>query len=74
MMFKIPINIFLLETLEKKGALIDTELYEILKENYEDLSFNELNQNLMRLEILGRVRVSSLAGRKRRVMLLKQKK
>lgn len=57
------------EFLESKGALTDDELLGLLREVYNDVGFGELNKVLMRLEIEGRIRVSSLVRGKRRVEL-----
>ena len=62
----------IIEFLEKKGALTDSELYNLLKENYEDLSFKELNQTLMRMEVEGKIYVSSFTRGKKRIELTKR--
>ncbi|MDH5481617.1 MAG: hypothetical protein OEY22_01870 [Candidatus Bathyarchaeota archaeon] len=60
----------LLEILGKKGAMTDVELFDALNEEYEDLGFKDFNELLMRLEIGGKVRVTSMARGKRRVELV----
>jgi hypothetical protein len=60
-----------METLSKKGAITDIELYKLIKEIRGDLCFSILNKELLRLEIKGLVRVSSLTKAKRRVELRK---
>jgi DNA topoisomerase VI subunit B len=62
-----PAYFFLLETLQKKGALTDSELFETLKEEFQDLGFKDFNELLMRLEIGGKIRVTSMSRGKRRV-------
>jgi len=62
-----------MEVLEKKGAMTDSELFDLLREVHEDLGFGVLNQTLMRLEVEGKVMVSSLTKGKRRVELVKRK-
>ena len=57
------------EFLESKGALTDDELFGLVREVYEDVGFGELNRVLLRLEIEGKIRVSSMARGKRRVEL-----
>ena len=62
-----PAYFVLLDLLKKKGALPDTELFEALTDEFEDLGFKDFNALLMRLEIAGKVRVTSMFRNKRRV-------
>lgn len=62
-----PAYFVLLDLLKKKGALPDTELFEALTDEFEDLGFKDFNALLMKLEIAGKVRVTSMARNKRRV-------
>ena len=64
-----PLDTAVLEILERKGPLTDIELYDLLKENYEDIGFGSLNKTLMKMEIAGKVYVSTLTRGKRRVEL-----
>lgn len=68
-----PLYTTIVEILEKKGPLTDVELYDLLKENYGDVGFGDVNKTLMIMEIEGRVYVSSLTRGKRRVELVKSK-
>ncbi len=63
----------IIELLESKGPMTDMELFSILKENQEDVGFRTLNQTLMKMEIEGKIHVSSLTRGKRRVELVKQR-
>lgn len=54
--------------------MTDVELYDLLKERYEDIGFGNLNQTLMGMEIEGKVHVSTLTRGKRRVELVEGKK
>lgn len=69
-----PLYIAILEILEKKGSIVDVELLEMLKSTsgYKDISFNELNKALMKMEIAGLILVSSLTKGKRLVQLVKR--
>lgn len=67
-----PLHIAIIEILEKKGSLTDAELLEALKTIYKDLSINELNKTLMRMEISGLISVSSLTKGRRLVHLIKK--
>jgi Fe2+ or Zn2+ uptake regulation protein len=62
-------NLAVVETLQKKGAMTDIELLSEMKESYGDLSFRELNRTLLKLEVEGVIRVSRLMKGKRRVEL-----
>lgn len=60
----------LLEALKKKGAMTDTELFEYLSEEFKDLGFRDFNEMLLRLEIAGKIRTTSLVREKKRVELI----
>ena len=68
-----PLDLTIVETLGKKGAMTDEELFDLLKESHEDLGFGMLNRTLMKLEVEGKVYVSALTKGKRRVELVKRK-
>jgi len=68
-----PLYTAIVEILERKGPLTDVELYDLLKESYEDIGFGNLNKTLMKMEIEGKVYVSALTRGKRRVELIKGK-
>jgi hypothetical protein len=64
-----PAHFTLLEVLQKKGAMSDTDLFEMLTEEHEDLGFKDFNELLMRLEVSGKIRIASSARGKRRIEL-----
>jgi len=64
-----PAYHLLLEVLAKKGSMADTELFEVLNEEFEDLGFKDFNELLMRLEVTGKIRTASMARGKRRIEL-----
>lgn len=66
-------DVKVVEFLESKGALTDDQLFGLLRDSYEDVGFGELNKVLLRLEIEGRIRVSSSVKGKRRVELREKK-
>jgi len=68
-----PLYVTIVEILEKRGPLTDVELYDLLKEDHEDIGFGTLNQTLMRMEIEGKIYVSTLTKGKRRIELVKGK-
>ncbi|OLD05976.1 MAG: hypothetical protein AUJ07_00010 [Crenarchaeota archaeon 13_1_40CM_3_53_5] len=67
-----PIELAIVEVLEKKGALTDLDLQKELKGSYGEVSFREVNSNLMKLEIIGVLRVSRLMKGKRQVELIEK--
>jgi len=68
-----PLYTTIVETLEKKGPLTDVELYDLIKEPHGEAGFGDLNKTLMRLEIQGKVYVSTFTKGKRRVELIAAK-
>jgi len=65
-----PAHSYLLEVLNKKGDMTDDDLFELFKDEYEDLGFKDFNQLLLNLEVSGKIRTSSMARGKRRVELV----
>ncbi len=65
-----PAYFVLLEVLKKKGATTDADLFESLREEFEDLGFKDFNELLMRLEVSGKIRMTSMVRGKRRVELI----
>ncbi len=61
-----------LETLSKKGDMTDDDLFAALKEEFEDLGYKDFNDLLMRLEVAGKIRTSTMARGKRRIELIQQ--
>ena len=51
--------------------MADVELFEVMSEEYKDLGFKDFNELLMRLEIGGKIRTTSMARGKRRIELIK---
>ncbi len=68
-----PLDLTIVETLEKKGPMTDVDLLDLLKETYSDLGFGMLNQTLLKMEVAGKVYVSSLTKGKRRVELTRRR-
>jgi hypothetical protein len=62
-------SLAIVEILEKKGSMSDVDLEKEVKSNFGELSFRELNRELMKLEMAGMVWVSRLAKGKRLVEL-----
>jgi len=69
-----PVEGFILETLIKKDAVTDVDLFDIVSEEFDDLGFADMNRCLMSLELEGKIYVSSLTKGKRRVELVKVKR
>jgi DNA-binding PadR family transcriptional regulator len=62
-------SLSILDVLEKKGSMSDVDLQKELKSNFGEVSFRELNRELMKLELAGVLRVSRLTKGKRLVEL-----
>jgi len=62
-----PVHHVMLEILEKKGAMTDVDLFDELKEEFKDIGFEDFNEVLMRLEIGGKIRTTSMSRGKRRI-------
>ncbi|MGD8565180.1 MAG: hypothetical protein PVF96_02400 [Candidatus Bathyarchaeota archaeon] len=62
-----PANQFIMEILEKKGAMTDTDLLDIVTEEFKDLGYKDFNKILMSLEIGGKIHTTSLTRGKRRI-------
>jgi len=67
-----PVELSVVEVLEKKGALSDVELLKELKANFGEISFREMNTTLMKMELGGVVWVTRLMKGKRQVELTKR--
>ena len=65
-----PAFFFVLEVLKKKGDMTDDDLFEQLKDEFEDLGFKDFNELLLGLEVSGKIRTSSMARGKRRIELV----
>lgn len=65
-------SLAIVEVVEKKGPLTDIELLKELKANFGEVSFRELNRDLMKLELGGVLRVSRLMKGKRQVELTRK--
>jgi hypothetical protein len=58
-----------LEILAKKGDMTDDDLFTQMKGEFEDLGYKDFNDLLLKLEVSGKVRVSSMSRGKRRIEL-----
>lgn len=65
-----PLNLAVVEVLQRKGSLADTDLLDEIKDSYGEVSFRELNSVLLKLELNGVLRVTRLMKGKRRVELV----
>jgi len=65
-----PAFFVLLEILNKKGDMVDDDLFSQLKEEFDDLGYKDFNDILMRLEVSGKIRTTSMSRGKRRIELI----
>jgi len=66
----IPAYFTLIAALQKKGAVTDTELFEALTDEFHDLGYKDFSDLILKLEISGKIRVTSMSRGKRRVELI----
>ena len=59
-----------LEILTKKGDMTDDDLFNQIKEAFDDLGYKDFNEILLNLEVSGKIRTSSLSRGKRRIELV----
>jgi hypothetical protein len=65
-----PAYFVVLEILEKKGDMMDDDLFSQLKEEYDDLGYKDFNNILLKLEVSGKIRSTSMSRGKRRIELI----
>ena len=65
-----PAYFVVLEILEKKGDMMDDDLFSQLKEEYDDLGYKDFNNILLKLEVSGKIRSMSMSRGKRRIELI----
>ena len=65
-----PTHFVLLEILGKKGDMTDDDLFDALKDQFDDIGYGDFNELLMRLEVAGKIRTASMARGKRRIELI----
>lgn len=65
-----PAYFVVLEILGKKGDMVDDDLFSQLKEEFDDLGYKDFNNILLRMEVSGRIRTTSMSRGKRRVELI----
>ena len=65
-----PAFFVVLEILNKKGDMVDDDLFNQLKEELDDLGYKDFNDILIQLEVSGKIRTTSLSRGKRRIELV----
>ena len=60
----------LLEILTKKGDMPETDLFGALQSEFEDLGYKDFVDLLLKLEVAGKIRTTSLSRGKKRVELV----
>lgn len=68
-----PLYTTIMEILEKKSSMTDVELYNLIRDAHGEAGFGDLNKTLMRLEIQGKIYVSTSTKGKRMVELIETK-
>jgi hypothetical protein len=65
-----PAYFVMLETLKKKGDMPENDLFNALQSECEDLGYKDFVDLLLRLEIAGKIRTTSLSRGKKRIELI----
>ena len=65
-----PTYFVLLEILTKKGDMTETDLFSAVQGEFEDLGYRDFNELLMKLEVAGKIRTTSLSRGKKRIELI----
>ncbi len=65
-----PAYFVLLEILNKKGDMPENDLFSALQGEFEDLGYKDFVDLLLRLEVAGKIRTTSLSRGKKRVELV----
>jgi hypothetical protein len=65
-----PAYYFVLEILKKKGDMPENDLFNALQGEYEDLGYKDFIDLLLKLEVAGKIRTTSLSRGKKRVELV----
>jgi hypothetical protein len=65
-----PAYFVMLETLKKKGDMPENDLFNALQNECEDLGYKDFVDLLLRLEIAGKIRTTSLSRGKKRIELI----
>jgi len=65
-----PAYFIMLEILTKKGDMQEGDLFAALQDEYEDLGYKDFVDLLMKLEISGKIRTTSMSRGKKRVELV----
>jgi hypothetical protein len=65
-----PTYFVLLEILNKKGDMPENDLFSAVQDEFEDLGYRDFNELLLKLEVAGKIRTTSLSRGKKRVELI----
>ncbi len=65
-----PAYFALLEVLGKKGDMTDDDLFNQMRDEFEDLGYKDFNELLLNLEVSGKIRTSGMSRGKRRIELV----
>jgi hypothetical protein len=65
-----PTYYVLLEILKKKGDLSETDLFNAVQGEFDDLGYKDFVDLLLRLEVAGKIRTTSLSRGKKRIELI----
>jgi hypothetical protein len=65
-----PAHFVIIELLNKKGDMAENDLFNALQGEFEDLGYKDFIDLLLRLEVAGKIRTTSLSRGKKRIELI----
>jgi len=65
-----PAHFVLMQVLTKKGDMPETDLFNAVHDEFDDLGYKDFNELLIKLEIAGKIRTTSLSRGKKRIELV----
>jgi hypothetical protein len=65
-----PAYFVVLEILKKKGDMPENDLFNALHDEFEDLGYKDFVEILLKLEVAGKIRTTSLSRGKKRVEMI----
>jgi hypothetical protein len=65
-----PAYYVLMQILNRKGDMPETDLYNAIHDEFDDLGYKDFNDILLKLEVAGKIRTTSLSRGKKRIELV----
>ena len=68
MAVRLPVVTVVLDIVRKKGSISDRELYDLVSSKIPGVSFSQIEEALLKLEVMGKV-ISSASGKKGELLI-----